>query len=43
MQNSDTKGLVEVGSWTSPKSTARYVTGDAEFRRALLHKVGGKG
>jgi hypothetical protein len=38
----DGKALVEVGSWTSEKSTARYVSGDAEFRRAILQRVGGK-
>lgn len=38
----DGRALVEVGSWTSEKSTARYVSGDAEFRRATMQRVGGK-
>jgi len=38
----DGRALVEVGSWTSEKSTARYVSGDAEYRRAILQRVGGK-
>lgn len=38
----DAKGLVEIGTWTSPASTGRYVHGDKAFRRTLLARVRGK-
>lgn len=38
----DGKALVAVGTWTSEKSTARYVTGDAEYHRQILKRVGAK-
>lgn len=38
----DDRALVEIGTWTSEKSTRRYVHGDREFRRQTLARVRGR-